>query len=574
MVYFKRDRFAGIAPAISPRLLGEQFGQIAENIDFASGRIDATKADTTESHTLLNSIRRTIYKYKYGSSSEVWLEWDQDVNVVPGPIPDDTTDRLYWTGQSFPRIGWSSTIVAGGASYPYNSYRLGVPAPSSGPTALVGGTATEETSQPFDVSYVFTLVTADGREGPPSAPSAVITMQDGQSGVLTLPNETFQSSHNFGTGAKKRIYRSNTGSTNTRFQFVDEVAFTATNYTDTKDAATLGEVLPSDGWIGPPDDDANLYPSGPMKGLIALANGVMAGFSGKRFCLSEAYLPHAWPVAYRITCDENIIAIEATANGVVALTEGAPYFITGTDPSAMTAIRVDLTQSCINEHSVVDMGDYVLYAGPDGLCSISSAQGQIVTAALIKPEQWQADFNPTTYRAFLYEGTYVAFDGTSGFVYDPRGGESTLSTLSTAGAVRGAYRDPIDGNLYKIVGPAIKKYQGSTTTHRTAKFKTKKFVAPSPGISMGWVHVDADSFPLTVKVYGDGTLIAHFVVSTTSSGLFTQTTTVPSGISNATLREPLMRLPATVAQEWEVQVEGNKINDICLAQSVSEIKAT
>ena len=30
----------------------------------------------------------------------------------------------------------------------------------------------------------------------------------------------------------------------------------------------------------------------------------------------------------------------------------------------MTAVRIDLAQACVNEHSVVDMGDYVLYAGP------------------------------------------------------------------------------------------------------------------------------------------------------------------------------------------------------------------
>ena len=129
MVYFKRDRFAGIAPGVSPRLLADQFGQIAENIDFESGRLVSTKTDTDE-FTLANSTRRSIYKYEYGSSSSVWLQWNEEVAVVPGPIPGDTTDRLYFTGDDYPRIGWSTTIVSG-SSYPNNSYRLGVPAPSS-----------------------------------------------------------------------------------------------------------------------------------------------------------------------------------------------------------------------------------------------------------------------------------------------------------------------------------------------------------------------------------------------------------------------------------------------------------
>ncbi len=568
MVYFKRDRFAGIAPGVSPRLLADQFGQIAENIDFESGRLVSTKTDTDE-FTLANSTRRSIYKYEYGSSSSVWLQWNEEVDVVPGPIPGDTTDRLYFTGDDYPRIGWSTTIVSG-SSYPNNSYRLGVPAPSSAPTVAISGDV-DETLTPNDVSYVYTYVTADGREGPPSAPSTVVEMVDGQTATLTLTNETFASGHNLGSGSLKRIYRSNTGSTNTQFQFVKQIPIADESEPDSSDSATLGEVLPSDTWIGPPDDDTSLYPDGQLKGLIPLAQGTMAGFTGKRFCLSEPFLPHAWPIQYRITTEEDIVAIASTSNGVAALTDGQPYFITGTDPSAMTAIRVDLAQACVNEHSVVDMGDYVLYAGPDGLCSVQSAQGSVVTEGQISVKQWNADFSPTTYRAFRHEGTYVAFHGSGGWVYDPRGGEAALSTLDISTDVRGGYRNPKDGQLYIIVGNKIKKYQGGSTDN-TLKFKSKKFVTPAP-VSMGWVSVNADVYPVTVKVYGDGTLLAHYTL-TKSGSTYTQATTVPSGISNGTLREPIMRMPAAVAQEWEIQVEGTDINEFCLAQSMEEIRTS
>ncbi len=566
MAYFKRDRFSGIAPGVSPRLLADQFGQIAENIDFESGRLVSTKTDTDE-FTLANSTRRSIYKYEYGSSSPVWLQWNEEVDVVPGPIPGDTTDRLYFTGDDYPRIGWSTTIVSG-SSYPNNSFRLGVPAPAIAPTVSISGTV-DETLTPNDVSYVYTYVTADGREGPPSAPSAVVEMVDGQTATLTLTNQTFASGHNLGSGSLKRIYRSNTGSTNTQFQFVKEIPIADASEPDSKDAATLGEVLPSDGWIGPPDDDSSLYPDGQLKGLIALAQGVMAGFTGKRFCLSEPFLPHAWPINYRITTEEDIVAIASTANGVAALTDGQPYFITGTDPSAMTAIRIDLAQACVNEHSVVDMGDYVLYAGPDGLCAVQSASGQVVTSGLISVDQWNANFNPTTIRAFRHEGTYVAFHSSGGWVYDPRGGENTLSTLTIDAAVRGGYRNPKDGQLYLIVGNKIKKYQGGSTNN-TLKFKSKKFVTPAP-VSMGWVSVHANVYPVTVKVYGDGTLVAHYTL-TYANNVYTQATTVPSSVSNGTLREPVMRMPAGIAQEWEVQVEGTDINEFCLSQSMEEIR--
>ena len=77
---------------------------------------------------------------------------------------------------------------------------------------------------------------------------------------------------------------------------------------------------------------------------------------------------------YRITTEDDIVAIASTSGGVTALTDGQPYFISGTDPSAMTATRIDLAQACLNEHSVVDMGQYVIYAGADGLCAVEGEQ--------------------------------------------------------------------------------------------------------------------------------------------------------------------------------------------------------
>ncbi len=566
MAYFKRDRFSGIAPGVSPRLLAEQFGQIAENLDFDSGRLVSISEDS-DVYTLQTALRRSIYFYRDTS----WLEWDAEgVVAVEGPIPGDTLDRLYFSGDDYPRIGTVQTLIQGSSGFPVNSYRLGVPAPSGTCTVAKAGSA-DATQTPNDVSYVWTLVTATGEEGPPCYPSAVIELTDTESVTIALPaSQQPSGNYNFGAGALKRIYRSNSGSNSAAFQFAGETAYTSIEFVDTLNSAQLGEVLPSSTWIGPPNDDSSLYPDGPLRGLLSLASGVMAGFTGKRFCLSEPYLPHAWPISYRITTEEDIVAIASTANGVAALTDGRPYFITGTDPSAMTAIRVDLAQACVNINSVVDMGDYVLYAGPDGLCALQSAEGRVVTQGLVSPSQWNADFNPTTLRAFRHEGTYVAFHASGGFVYDPRAEENSLSTLSLAADVRGGYMNPKDGELYIIVGNKIKKYRGSSAK-RTLTFKSKKFVTPKP-LSMSWVSVHANEYPVTVKVWGDGVLVAHYVLSKTYE-TYTQTTTLPLGISAGTLHQPVMRLPAVIAQEWEVQVQGTDINEFCLAQSTDELNA-
>ena len=229
---------------------------------------------------------------------------------------------------------------------------------------------------------MFLLLLVSLAKRAPVAPSDVIQLTDAENVNITM-GATPSGAFNFGSGALRRIYRSNTGSNNTQFQFVGEVPIATTTFTDDKNGSQLGEVLPSETWIAPPGNNATLDPGGPMLGLIPVANGIMAGFSGNRLCLSEPFLPHAWPVSYRITLEDIIIAIGATGNGIVALTKGDPYFVTGTDPSSMQAIKLDIQQSCVNKNSVVDMGGYLLYAGPDGLVAVGNNEARLVSRGII-----------------------------------------------------------------------------------------------------------------------------------------------------------------------------------------------
>lgn len=573
-MYFKISNFSGIAPGVDNRRLAEQFGTVSENIDFESGALVPTTTNSSET-TLSNSNRRSVFRYKSGSTL-YWLQWDEEVDVVKGPIPNDAFDRLYWTGQDYPRVGIGSTsnsMISGSGSYPATSFKLGIPAPSAAPTTSKTGTA-DSTQTPFDVSYVFTFVSAIGEEGPPSPPSTVIELTDAENVTVTM-GATPSGNYNFSSGALRRIYRSNTGSNNTRFQFVGEVPIATTTFTDTKNGSELGELLPSETWIGPPDEDTNLYPAGPMLGLIPVANGIMAGFTGNRLCFSEPFLPHAWPVSYRITLESDIVAIGATGNGVVALTEGDPYFVTGTDPSAMSAIKLDVQQSCINKNSVVDMGGYLLYAGPDGLVAAGGNEARVVTQGLISAKQWNSDFSPSSIRAFRYENTYVAFytvgGAHKGWVYDPRAQEAALSTLTDTAETRGGFEKDDDGELYIIQGNALLNYRGGTT-NKTMRFKSKTFVTPQP-TSFSWVSVDAKAYPVSVKVFADGNVIANYAIGLTNN-VYSVGYTSGGSVQTVHLQEPVIRLPATVAKEWHIEVYGeNAVNEVCIAQSIDEVKA-
>ena len=657
MAYFKLITFGGLAPQVSPRLLKDNLAQTAIDVNLDSGRLVPITQDS-QTLVLSNSSRTSIFKYT--DSPERWLQFDEDVDVVPGPIAGDTNDTVYWTGQSYPRMGRSDVIV-GSEPFPSNFYRLGIPAPTAAPTVALeaptqieatittingssvltvttvsvhgasvgdyvklanfsavngipatdinidhkivsvpstttltievnsaatssgtsssianGASFNDESSAltDFSTSYIYTFVSAYGEEGPPSAASTVITTDDNRkvtiSGLETSTSGTGRTNTNL---LKKRIYRSNTGSNTTAFQFVGEVTLATTSFTDTSANSDLAEIIPSTYWIGPPNEDTSLYPDGPMKGLAAMPNGVFAGFTGKRVCFSEPFLPHAWPAAYRITLEEEVVAIAVTSNGLIVGTKGTPYLIAGTDPQSMSAIRIEAAQACLSKNSMVDMGEYVMYAGPDGLVAVSGAEVKILTEGLINPKQWGSSYYPATIKGFLWEGRYVGFYYTgsayAGFIFDPRGGDSTFTELSESNEVPGGFTDPDDNELYIIIDDDIKKFQGSTTND-TFTWKSKEFVTAKP-TSMGFAKVDAEAFPVTLKVYGDGSVIYDATISTSGS-VYSVTGTTPS-FSATTIYEPIVRLPASVHRTFAIEVSSAQtVNEVCIGESIDELR--
>ena len=358
MAYLKLISFGGIAPQISPRLIGENIAQTAEDVLLDSGRLVPLR-NNTDSYTLSTTGQNSIFKYETGGT-DYWLEWaDEGVDVVLGPIAGDNTDRVYWTGEaaSFARMANATLVTSGSGSYPRASYRLGIPIPEATATTSVSGTD-DGTQTKYSTSYVYTFVSAYGEEGPPSAASTVFDKVDGQ--TVTISNMSTSAGSGAGRSntniTHKRLYRSNTGSNTTAFQFVKEITLATASTTDALNNSALGEVIPSTYWIGPPNEVSGDYPDGPMKGLTAMPNGIFAGFTGKRLCFSEPYLPHAWPVAYRTTIEETIVGIEMAGQGLIVATEGTPYLIAGTDPQSMSVVRIEASQACLSKTSMVDMG--------------------------------------------------------------------------------------------------------------------------------------------------------------------------------------------------------------------------
>ena len=529
--------FGGMSTALSPKTLKANIATYAKNCEVGDGRLKPLKSTAAVTPNPLVTAPQSIYEY----SSGVWFEFATDVNVARVPNAFDTTNKVVFTGDSYPRIT-RDDIALGTAPLPVGSYRLGLPAPTIAITATTTGAAVADSLDDYR-TYLYTWVDAWGAESTAGPVSTTINVREGQSADLTLPIAP-TGNYNFATGSFKRIYRSNAGSSATAFQFVADIPINQTTYNDAVEDAGLGEIIPTVNWLRPPDDDTADFPTGQMIGATTLPSGAIVGFSGKSLVYSEAYIPYAFPLNYRYHIKDDIVGISPNSQGLVIATTGKPHLAVGHDPSSVSIIELDEFQACVSKRSVVDMGESTIYASPDGLVLVQGNQLQVVTKAIFTREQWQA-INPSQIHAYRYEGKYVGFTDTQGFVFDPASTEQAW-VFTDVDATCGHY-SPQEDALYVANGSQLQKW--ATGSELTYNWKSKTFESPRP-MNLGAISVACDG-AVTVKIYGDDVLRATV----------------------ACTNDTLTRLPAGyIATEWRVELEGTAhVDYVKLATSVKEL---
>lgn len=535
------NAFNGLKPISNPRMLQQTEAQVADNVRLVSGALTPLKGLTTLKATTLNPPT-TIFRYGTSNTeTDYWLEFSTDTDIMRSPIAQDQWNRLYWTAPNArPRYATSDMILGNTLPYPTNSYELGIPNPGAAPT-ITSFTPAPSGSTPETRTYVFTFVSAYGEEGPPSAASALQSVDPASPVTITVPGGAPAGSYNI---TLKRIYRSSTVGSRAQFQFVAEIPVATTTYVDSITQANLGETLGTDLWVAPPVG---------LKGLRLMANGAAVGFVGKTVYFSEPNLPHAWPHQYPV--DDEIVGIATYGQTVAVLTTGFPILLQGIDPAAMAMTKTLLPQSCSSKRSVVETGDGVIFASPDGLTSIGSNTG-VITQNLYNRDQWQA-LNPSSMQCYVYNGRVVILYTTTGnvngiIVLDISGQGATLTTsnVNTAAAMSCGYYDPRSDTLYLAQGQSIKRFDRGSNLSMT--WKSKIFRLPYQQ-NFTVAQVRAEGYPMTFKLYADGVLKHTQTVS--SSNQFR----LPSGFRGL---------------DWEFQIEGtNEVSEVLVAQSSDELKS-
>lgn len=490
-----------------------------------------------------------------------WLHWTTDVNVVRSPVAGDPYQRVYYTGDGAPKMTYNPIAVQGGTSYPQASYLLGIPAPSTSPTAAT----VSKTGTITGATQANPVVITDAGHGLSTGKKVAIS---GVGGMTQLNGNSYTIT----------VVDAN----NFRLDGVDGIAYGAYTsggtWTETWDSVDLETrvyvvtYVSGIGEEGPPcsptvsitcgpDQQVNLSsipvapagnynitlkriyrsnggdyqfvaelaiatttysdtklaadlgealpsadwdpPPSDLQGLTALPNGMLAGFRENELYLSEPWYPHAWPVKYRQSIDYKIKALGVFGTAIVLATEGLPYIATGIDPSAVSMDKIEQSLACVSKRSLVDLGDVVVYAAADGLVAVGPGVAKIVTESAMTRDDWQA-LKPSSIHAYQVEGRYIGFYDTGsaqgGFIFEPRDQSFVfLDTYATAG-----FYDLTEGALFLQVGDRVVRWDGAEWAKQSYTWESREAVTPL--MTFAAARVQADSYPATFELYADGVL--------------------------------------------------------------------
>ena len=363
-----------------------------------------------------------------------------------------------------------------------------------------------------DRSYCVTFVNAYGDESEPSLPTDAMTVVPGSPVTFgTSSISTDAEGAYVGTPTVERyiipteirLYRTDatgtfrlvttdSGTSGSNKIVYADVAAADPIYVDTLLDSELGEPLSTQGWS---------VPSIGMHGLVNVPNGVVAGFRGRTIFGSVPYAPYAWPVVNQVATDYDVVGLVPTSAGLVVVTEGMPSILIGSDPATWSMQKLEYPQGCVARRSIVDMGEFAMYASPDGLVAITGANVEILTKPIMTREQWQA-YNPSSIVAAQVEGRYIATyvkDGSRhGFIYDPQTQSFTDLGSDTVPFNPVAFCNDLLNDVLLAWNPdgSIVEWNQDTTTWKPYLWISKWFQLPIPEL-MGVAQIFTTTIDLT-----------------------------------------------------------------------------
>jgi len=261
-------------------------------------------------------------------------------------------------------------------------------------------------------------------------------------------------------------------------------------FLDDFDSRDLFDILATDNYDAPPED---------LQGLTAIQNNILVGFVGNTLFFSEPGAPHAWPTAYAVNLEHNVVGIAAISGSALVTTDSYPYIVSGSDPAnGMSTARIDANFPCLNKNSMVTMGYGIVYSTHDGLAVYSPSSGAgIITKLLYNNDTWQSSISPKTVVAEYYGDNYFASHSTGAFIFEQDakvGGFFVNADYSFSAS----FYDSIDGIVYYVSGTNGDIYEWDNLAQPPVVQEWKsKVIVTKDMINLGAARVVADYSTLT-----------------------------------------------------------------------------
>lgn len=395
--------------------------------------------------------------------------------------------------------------------------------------------------------YLLTHVNDLGEE---SAPSDAVSVNIDAMHIVTVSATAPTNFAGYRALAKYRYYRTAVSTTGVAgFQFLaDKTSPTA--FDDTTETAALGEPPPGDYYGLPPVGGVCLSYAG--TGMLAIGKGNTVYFS-------EPYLAHAWNPFNYVTLPYTVVNMQDSQAGLVVLTEGGPYLVTGVTPDAMSPYKLPVIQGCLGKLGVADLGDAVAFVSNDGVVITSGGDASLdLSQKFWTRDDWRPSWASYDLRLAYHDGCiYGSYPSTAsnsgkpvyGFALRLDDAAGTLTyTNYKMDAV--AYAPDQDGMFFSS-GKQIYKMSSATNWTRVKEFKwhSKVFVLPKPenfGVMQIVLEADRSGAPpkVTVEVFAEkGPTLAMDKVHTQAF----------EGIGYHTARLP----PGFLARHWSFQIIGS-----------------
>ena len=290
------------------------------------------------------------------------------------------------------------------------------------------------------------------------------------------------------TGMTKRIYRTLTGTAETKYQLVAEIAGASTSYGDAVADLDLGPVLATQGYDLPP---------GNLISLCEMSNGISVGGADNEVCFSEQFVPYAWKVANRQPLAWPIVGVATYGQVAVACTKGAPQRLGGMTPDTISMDDPQAVFPCVSKRGICSLGWGVVYPSDQGLVVVSQQGTELLTQAYYSRDEWQALANGGVFSScMMYDNRYYAFwttDDSTGacLTFSPKDPKAVLTQNTQL--VSGAWMDPETGIAYvmDLATGQIGKWDAHPAITLTAEWLSKQFDLRAPQ-NFGAGYIDAD----------------------------------------------------------------------------------